>query len=261
MNMWGKVLLGALLTTVLASTSAAQTGFAACPQFFVGGKVPVVSTAPALRRELCFDAFAILHSGQSKTPVYGVERLNRSQLLDAKDEERTDRFYEEARLPQAERARLADYKAGFLVEDPDDSAKQAHAKVDRGHVIPAGNMPNARAMAQSFSLANMVPQAPQNNRKTWKGIETATRKYVMRAAGDVFVFTGPVYATPVQTLATGQVWVPRYLFKLVYDQSENRAWAHWVENTDSARAGRPISYEELVKRTGIEFLPGVRPRS
>ena len=45
-------------------------------------------------------------------------------------------------------------------------------------------------MAQSFSLANIVPQAPMNNRKAWAGIERATRKYVMRAAGDVFVITG-----------------------------------------------------------------------
>jgi endonuclease G len=32
---------------------------------------------------------------------------------------------------------------------------------------------------------------------------------------------------------------------------------HWnTHNTEEARAGKPISYEELVKRTGIEFLPG-----
>ncbi|VTU41883.1 MULTISPECIES: DNA/RNA non-specific endonuclease [unclassified Variovorax] len=259
--MWRNVLLGGLLATALASTGAAQPGFAACPQFFVGGKVPVVSRAPELRRELCFDSFAILHSGQSKTPLFGAERLNRSLLLDAKGEERTDRFYEEARLPRAERAALEDYKAGLLVQDPDDSTKQVRVKVDRGHVIAAGDMPNARAMAQSFSLANMMPQAPQNNRRTWKDIESATRKYAMRATGDVFVFTGPVFAGPVRTLATGQVWVPSHLYKLVYDQTSNRAWAHWLENTDTARAGRPISYEELVRRTGIDFLPGVRPSS
>ena len=50
-------------------------------------------------------------------------------------------------------------------------------------------------MAQSFSLANIVPQAPMNNRKAWAGIERATRKYVMRAAGDVFVITGSVKGT------------------------------------------------------------------
>lgn len=111
------------------------------------------------------------------------------------------------------------------------------------------------SMAQSFSLANIIPQAPRNNRKAWASIERATRKYVMRARGDVFVFTGPVYSSPVDTLGPGGVWVPKYLFKLVYDASSRRSWAHWLANEDGARVGAPISYEQLVQLTGTEFLP------
>lgn len=202
---------------------------------------------PGALRELCFEAFAVLHSGQAKTPVYVVERLNRKQLLDARGEERTDKFYSEARLPSAERAQLSDYRAEAPWVD-------GMTKFDRGHLAAAGNMPNPQAMAQSFSLANVVPQAAQNNRKTWNGIEKATRQYVLRAKGDVFVFSGPVYEEPVVKLGPGQVWIPRYLFKLVYDAETHRAWAHWVENTDSFKPGRPLSYAELVRRTGIEFL-------
>ena len=226
---------------------SAQAGFDECRQFFVNGKSPVIQTsAPSKQRELCFDAFAILHSGQSKTPIYVAERLNRTQLLDARDEKRTNKFYEEARLPNSERARLTDYKnSGF----------------DRGHMAPAADMPNAQAMAQSFSLANMVPQAQENNRGPWaKSVEKPTRQYAMRAAGYVYVFTGPVFEAPVDKVGAGQVWVPKYLYKLVYDPSTNRAWAYWLENTNEARATRPISYEELIRRTGIEFLPSVQPR-
>lgn len=230
----------------------AHAGFDACPRFFVNGAAPKMpSTAPARQRELCFDAFAVLYSGQSKTPVYVVERLSKSQLADAAGEERGNNFYEEARLPSAERARLVDFKARAGDE----------LRFDRGHMAPAADMPTAAAMAQSFSLSNMVPQAPRNNRGPWaKSVEKATRKYVQRAAGDVYVFTGPVFDAPLQTLGPDKVWIPRYLYKLVYDPSANKAWAHWLENTDEARAGRPISYEELVRRTGIEFLKGINPR-
>ena len=61
---------------------------------------------------------------------------------------------------------------------------------------------------------------------------------------------------PPATIGRGQVHVPTHLFKLVYDAKTQRAWAHWVENRDDAHPGRPIRYAELVKRTGIEFLPG-----
>ncbi len=133
-------------------------------------------------------------------------------------------------------------------------------RFDRGHMAPAADMGTDEAMAQSFSLANMVPQAPINNRKAWAKIEKDTRKYVMRAAGDVYVITGPVCMRPIlRQSVLARSWgggVPQHLFKLVYDPSNRRAWAHWLDNTDEARIGKPISYEELVQRTGIDFLPG-----
>ena len=228
------------------TASHAAEDFAACPQFFANAKPPVVAPRPT-NRALCYDAFAILHSGESKTPVYVAEKLNRASVADA-DEKRTNRFFPDARLRSAERATLEDYK---------------NSGYDRGHMAPAGDMPTAQAMAQSFSLANMVPQAPEHNRGVWaKSVEMATRNYVKRAAGDVYVITGPVFVPGIAqspSIGPGQVRVPKYLFKLVYDQSRNRAWAYWSENSNATAASKPISYAELMKRTGVEFLPGVRP--
>lgn len=223
----------------------AQAQFSRCPDFFPHGTPILSAPTPAQQRQLCFDAFAVLHSGQSKTPLYTVERLTREQLHDAADETRSNRFYPEARLPAADRADLSDYQGSGY---------------DRGHMAPAADMPTAQAMAQSFSLSNMVPQAPANNRGAWSSIEKSTRKYVQRASGPVYVFTGPVFLGKTFTIGPGQVWLPSHLYKLVYDPQAGRAWAHWIENTDEARAGRPIRYEELVRRTGIEFLPGASVR-
>ena len=58
-------------------------------------------------------------------------------------------------------------------------------------------------------------------------------------------------------IGPGQVRVPTHLFKLVYDEDQHRAWAHWHLNDNATRGSRPISYAELVRRTGIDFLPGV----
>ena len=228
------------------SASTASTGgdFAACPQFFAGGQPPVVQPQPS-QRALCYDAFAILHSGQSKTAVYVAQKLNRAAIADA-DEKRTDKFFADARLRAAERAQLEDYRGSGY---------------DRGHLAPAGQMPTPAAMAQSFSLANMVPQAPQHNQGAWRvSVEDATKKYAARATGDVYVITGPVYVPTIaqsKGIGPGQVRVPTYLFKLVYDEGQHRAWAHWHLNDNATRGSRPISYGELVRRTGIDFLPGV----
>jgi len=64
-------------------------------------------------RELCYDACAVLHSGESKTAVFVAEKLNKASIADA-DEKRTNKFFPDARLRSAERATLHDYKGiGF----------------------------------------------------------------------------------------------------------------------------------------------------
>ena len=223
--------------------ATAATSFKNCPQFFAGGVAPVTPTAPKLR-ELCYDAFAVLHSGNTRTPVFVAQRLNRQLVQDA-DEKRTDKFFADARLPQAERAELSDYKgSGF----------------SRGHMAPAGDMPTPAAMAQSFSLANMVPQNSKQNSGPWAKIEKDTRQYALRAQGDVFVITGPVFMSGAHTIGANHVVVPTHLFKLVYDATTKKAWAHWQQNSGDAKAGKPISYGELEQRIGMELLPGAEAR-
>jgi len=216
------------------------TSFAQCPQFFADGKPPVIAPRPLLR-ELCYEAFAVLHSGKTRTPVFVVQRLNRQSIEDA-DEKRAKRFFADARLPSAERAELEDYKGSGY---------------SRGHLAPAGDMPTPSAMVQSFSLANVVPQNAQHNSGAWSKIEQNTRHYVRRAKGDVFVITGSVFAEDAPQIGANGVRVPSYLYKLVYDATTHRAWAHWQQNREGEAVSRPISYGELVDRTGVEFLPGI----
>ena len=226
-------------TPTTARAPAGGTGFAACPQHFAGG-VPPTRPAGDKLRELCFDSFAVLHSGNTKTPVYVAERLNRQTYESVTKPKRGDKFYAEARLPSSERAELADYKGSGW---------------SRGHMAPAGDMGTPEAMAQSFSLANMVPQDRKQNGGPWAKIEEDTRRYVMRAQGDVYVITGPVFEANPPRIGQG-VAVPSHLFKLVYDPGTGKSWAHWQENSPSATVGRPISLQELESRTGLGLLAG-----
>jgi endonuclease G len=224
--------------------AAKGVDFSACPHFFVNGAPPRIPNAPFwMPRALCYDAFAVLHSGTTKTPLFVAERLNRADLERAERAKRANRFFADTRLPRVERAQVEDYK---------------HSGFAPARLAPTANMATKRAVAQSFSLANIVPQALQYSRQAWAEIETTTRQYAMRAPGDVFVISGPVFESGSQMIGPGKVRVPKYLYKLVYDPASGRAWAYWLENADQARVGQQISYSELVERTGTQFLPGLK---
>jgi endonuclease G len=193
-----------------------------------------------LQRELCFDSFAVLHSGQTKTPVFVAEHLDKAILQQGRKVRRSDHFYAEARLPSEERAEIDDYR---------------NSGYSRGHMAPAGDMGSVDGKAQSFSLANMAPQDVELNNGAWNDIEQDTRRYVQRAQGGVYVFTGPVYSSAPHAIGANSVQVPQYFYKLVYDPSNGRSWAHWQPNEPLRKVSAPITYEELVQRTGIEFVP------
>jgi endonuclease G len=198
----------------LATPLSALALFDECKSLFPEQRIPI---SPQVGRDLCFDSFAVYYSPQDKKPIYVVQKLNREQFS-APHPRRTNQFYEEARLPFAERALLSDYRGSGY---------------DRGHNAPAGDMSNERAMAQSFSLANMMPQARQNNQGIWaKNVEEPTRHYAKRATGDIYVFTG---STGNQgSIGRSHVTIPTHLYKLVYDPSKNTAWAYWIDNTNEA---------------------------
>ena len=229
MKFLGKLLLLSSLWLPLSASAL----FDQCKDLFPAQQVP---STTQVGRDLCFDDFAIYYSPSDKKPIYTVERLNGEQLQ-APHPRRTNQFYEEARLPAHERALLADYRGSGY---------------DRGHNVPAGDMTRERGMAQSFSLANMMPQARQNNQGIWaKRVEEPTRMYIKRAEGDVYVFTGSI--GHAGSIGKSRVTIPSHLYKLVYDPNKKLAWAYWVENTDDAQMSAPISYAELVQKTGIDF--------
>lgn len=233
--------------------------FQACASHFYRGQAPVVVSPPGgagasaygTLRALCYDQFAVLHAGGLKGPLFSAERLTADELREGADVKRPDgrkAFFADARLPARERAQLDDY-AG-------ESRLPKNERHDRGHLTPARDMRDERSMAQSFSLANVVPQNAINNQQPWNKIEQDTRAYVMRASGPVTIITGAYYEARPPRLGDDGPAIPAAMYKLVHDDTTGRSWAHWLPNTATARIQPPISYEELVRRTGIRFLPG-----
>ena len=185
---------------------------------------------------LCFDAFAVLHSGLSRTPLYAAERLTRDSVAAARRVDRIDAFHDEDALPAADRARLEDYvRSGY----------------DRGHMAPAGDMPTGAAQAQSFSLANIVPQDRALNRGLWAAIEESVRRLATRR-GTLFVVTGPIYSGDAVQAINGRVLVPTQLFKALYDPATGEAGAYLVPNQDDP-PWQAVSLDSLRTCPGSTF--------
>ncbi|MBP0445215.1 DNA/RNA non-specific endonuclease [Roseomonas sp. SSH11] len=209
------------------------------------GGVPPAITRPQLAaqtRTLCYEAFAVIHSGISRTPLAAAERLTRASIQRARQVERDDRFHAEDALPEDERSRLSDY---------------ARSGYDRGHMAPSGNMPTPSAQAESFSLANIVPQNPGMNRCLWEGVESTVRELAMEE-GEVFVVTGPVFEGGNLLRLNGRVLVPTSLYKAVYLPRRGQAAAYLAPN-EPGLAWRAVSLDELRDIAGIDVFPQLSP--
>src|SRR5690242_20767964 len=80
---------------------AASAAPSACPQYFLDGEAPDL-TNPKLAeqtREICYSAYALLHSGVTRTPVWSAEHLTREQVEAAAKLKRQNAFHPEPSLP------------------------------------------------------------------------------------------------------------------------------------------------------------------
>lgn len=231
-----------LALAVVVPAAAAGTS---CPQHFADGAAPsIVNPALTQRaKELCFASFAVMHSGLMRTPLWSAEHLTRDALERARVQTRVNAFHPELRLPGGERAELPDY---------------ARSGLDRGHMAPSGDMPDPGSQAESFSLANMVPQDPDLNRHLWEGIESAVRD-LARRRGELYVLTGPLFEGKDLGVLKGRVYVPSSVYKLVFDPQSQEAAAYIAINQPTSEY-RVVSVAELERRAGIIFLaPSILP--
>lgn len=225
---------------VVTTTSAHANDFSQCSQSFYGGIYPeFINTKLSDKTQaLCMDGFAVMYSGVSRTPLWSAEYLDRTRLQQAKQIDREDSFHEESRLPKSMRASLSDYSGSGY---------------DRGHLSPNGDMATRSQQYDSFSLANIAPQSPRNNRYIWRNIESATR-YLTQQYGDAYTITGVAFTDKKTKQLADRVLVPSHFFKAVYIPAINQAGVYYAPNDESERI-EVISVDELADKIGIDVLP------
>lgn len=209
-----------------------------CDGLYYGNEAPDILNAKLLpkTKELCYSSFALMHSGVSRTPLWSAEHLTKERLR--QKSKRTNDFHPEERLKGDERAELSDY---------------ARSGYDRGHMAPAADMGNKKSQHECFTLANMVPQNPENNRGIWSAIESATR-YLTNQKGELYVITGPIFSGSQIKRIGGRVLVPTKLYKAIYDPTSGQGAAYIVANSAS-NDYEVISIARLEQMSGLDLFP------
>lgn len=234
------IVLGVLLPhTAIAGTTDSLWSKTSCTSQFYNHAPPYL-VKDSLKKNttpICFHGFNVMYSGVSKTPFWSAEYLTPERL--SQKIKRQDSFHEEDQVSSIYRSTLRDYKGSGY---------------DRGHMSPNGDMPDELSQYDSFSLANMVPQAPKNNQEIWRMLEEATRGMVTKQKQDVYVVTGPIFAgQKIQTIGNG-VFVPSVVFKAVYYPKTGVIGAYYAPNNNSLQVN-VVSVCQIEALTGINIFP------
>lgn len=220
-----------------------------CDRFFYGGTEPQIVKATLARdlKRLCYRSFAIAYSPVSRTAMWSAEVVDGTTVRLARRLERRDEFHPESRLApppgtpkkDSPRAELADYRGSGY---------------DRGHLAPSGDMPTRDSQAESFSLANIVPQAPKLNRGSWSELESDIRDQSLDVKR-IYVLTGPVFNGRNIPVVNGRVMIPSHLWKAILIPSKG-ATVYVASNTDYP-VWKTMSVLQFAQFSGINPFPGI----
>ncbi len=149
---------------------------------------------------------------------------------------------------------------------------------DRGHLCPSDDRDStAEENKTTFLLTNIVPQAPQFNRQSWRLLEEYTRS-LLADGNECYIIAG-TYGQggsgdngTMQTLAGGKLSVPSALWKVIVMlpvgsndlqrvSTQTRVIAIWMPNNNQVGNDKwsnyRVSVDEIERQTGYDLLSNV----
>ncbi|WP_245859872.1 DNA/RNA non-specific endonuclease [Spirosoma aerolatum] len=149
---------------------------------------------------------------------------------------------------------------------------------DRGHLCPSDDRDSTgEENKTTFTLTNIVPQAPQLNWQAWLRLEEYCRNLVTQG-NELYIIAGTygkggeVDNGKVNSIASGKLTVPATLLKVIVVlpvgsddvhriNAQTRVIAVWIGNTNTVGEQswglNRVSVDEVEKQTSYDLLSNV----
>ena len=125
------------------------------------------------------------------------------------------KFYSEKLIPIKYRSKSSDYK---------------YSGYDRGHLASDASFDyDKKVLSKVYTMANIVPQAPQVNRKLWLKAEKLER-YIAVKLGNVNVINGVIYDETSKTIGKNNIAVPSTFWKMIYNDNNGYKRYFYFQN-------------------------------
>ncbi|MDX2188472.1 MAG: DNA/RNA non-specific endonuclease [Bacteroidota bacterium] len=208
------------------------------------------------------ESYALSYNNASKIPNWVAWHVSKDWI--GGDVKRSNNFRKDETLP--------DNWIKIAPSEYEDSG------FDRGHMCPSGDRTKEKELnSETFLMTNMIPQAPNNNRVTWRLLEEYCRNLVDQG-NELYIYSGAIgiggegsygYANYI---GKDSILVPHYIWKIILSIPDGENDIQRINNNTSIITilmpnnqtvnERPWWYytttvDELEKRTGYDFLTNI----
>jgi len=164
--------------------------------------------------------YVICYDYKMKGAKYVSYSLDGS-LVNKTNIKKRNSFYTEKTFPKRYRSTNKDY---------------THSGYDRGHLANDASFDyNVKIVRKTYSMANIIPQAPVVNRKTWIKAEKLERKIAVKL-GKVNILNGVVYSSNPKRIGKNKIAFPDGFWKMIYNNNVNYKKCFYYKNDLNAKA-------------------------
>lgn len=157
-------------------------------------------------------------------------------------------------VPRADR-----FQADPNAEGCPETYDYSYSGYDRGHMAPAGDMKwDVDAMAETFYLTNICPQAKSLNTGAWKRLEDKCRQWAV-ADSAIIIVCGPVLTDNIREyIGDTRVAVPKRFFKVILSPyTTPMRGIGFIMPNDKVAGGMQasaVTIDEVERVTGLDFF-------